>query len=185
MEAANHAGLSNVLGSSRCIKCSGAYLSLLIPFALAGITLVAFLLLCKLTVTVGSINGLIFYANIIAVNRSIWTAKCPTIFIAWLNLDLGIETCFYDRIDTCTYVRAWLQFVFPLYMWVSYSWHNSHSQSLVWRMQLPLHAKFQSLHASVHLKSLLLTHTYSLPVAIYNYVVEIFTGSYGLHVYGI
>ena len=113
-------GLSNVLGSSRCTVCSGAYLSLLIPFALAGIALVVFLLLCKLTVTVGSINGLIFYANIIAVNHSVLLPSGEqnvlTIFIAWLNLDLGIETCFYDGMDT--YARTWLQFAFPLYVWV-------------------------------------------------------------------
>ena len=112
-------GLSNVLGSSRCTECSGAYLSLLIPFALAGIALAAFLLLCKLTVTVGSINGLIFYANIIAVNYSVLLPSGEqnvlTIFIAWLNLDLGIETCFYDGMDT--YARTWLQFAFPLYVW--------------------------------------------------------------------
>ena len=113
-------GLSNVLGSSRCIKCSGAFLSLLIPFALAGIALVAFLLACKMTVTVGSINGLIFYANIIAVNHSLFLPSeqqsVLAIFIAWLNLDLGIETCFYDGMDT--YARTWLQFAFPLYVWV-------------------------------------------------------------------
>ena len=112
-------GLSNVLGSSRCIKCSGVYLSLLIPFAVAGIALVAFLLLCKLTVTVGSINGLIFYANIIAVNHSVFLPSGQqsvlTIFIAWLNLDMGIETCFYDGMDA--YARTWLQFAFPLYVW--------------------------------------------------------------------
>ena len=111
--------LSNVQGSSRCIKCSGAYLSLLIPFALAGIALVAFLLLCKLTVTVGSSHELIFYANIIAVNHSVFLPSGQennlTIFIAWLNLDLGIETCFYDGMDT--YARTWLQFAFPLYVW--------------------------------------------------------------------
>ena len=39
-----------------------------------------------------------------------------TIFIAWLNLDLGIETCFYDGMDT--YGRVWLQFVFPVYVWM-------------------------------------------------------------------
>ena len=113
-------GLSNVLGSSHCIKCSGAYLSLMIPFALAGIALVAFLLICKMTVTVGSINGLIFYANIIAVNHSVFLPSgqrnALTIFIAWLNLDVGIETCFYDGMDT--YARTWLQFAFPLYVWV-------------------------------------------------------------------
>ena len=37
------------------------------------------------------------------------------IFIAWLNLDVGIETCYYNGMDT--YGRTWLQFVFPLYVW--------------------------------------------------------------------
>ena len=38
------------------------------------------------------------------------------IFIAWLNLDLGIETCFFHGVDI--YSKLWLQFVFPLYVWV-------------------------------------------------------------------
>ena len=36
-------------------------------------------------------------------------------FIAWLNLDLGIETCFYPGMTA--YAKVWLQFVFPLYIW--------------------------------------------------------------------
>ena len=39
-----------------------------------------------------------------------------TIFIAWLNLDLGIETCFYDGMDACAY--TWLQYLFPFYLWL-------------------------------------------------------------------
>ena len=95
---------SLALGSSRCLKCENAYLSLIIPLALFGIALVIFLFILKLTVAIGTINGLIFYANVIAVN---WSTFFPsegnnilTIFIAWLNLDLGIETCFYDGMDT-------------------------------------------------------------------------------------
>ena len=60
-------GFSLVFGSSKCLKCSNSYLSLL---ALAGIVLVVFLLILKLTVAVGTINGLIFYANIVSVNRA-------------------------------------------------------------------------------------------------------------------
>ena len=37
------------------------------------------------------------------------------VFIAWLNLDLGIETCFYDGLDG--YAKTWLQLVFPVYIW--------------------------------------------------------------------
>ena len=38
------------------------------------------------------------------------------VFIAWLNLDLGIETCFYNGMNT--YVKTWLQFAFPLFIWL-------------------------------------------------------------------
>ena len=38
------------------------------------------------------------------------------VFIAWVNLDLGISTCFYNGMDT--YAKTWLQFVFPLYILV-------------------------------------------------------------------
>ncbi len=111
--------LSLVLGSSRCLQCSNTYLSLLAAFAFAGIALVLFLLVLRLTVAVGTVNGLIFYANIIAVNSKVFlppqATNVLTVFIAWLNLDLGIETCFYNEMDA--YVKTWLQFVFPLYVW--------------------------------------------------------------------
>ena len=112
-------GFSVVFGSSKCLKCSNSYLSLLIAFALAGIVLVVFLLMLKLTVSVGTINGLIFYANIVSVNRAqlfpSGETNILTVFIAWVNLDLGIETCFFDGMDA--YSKAWLQYAFPVYVW--------------------------------------------------------------------
>ena len=39
-----------------------------------------------------------------------------SVVIAWLNLDLGIETCFYSGLDA--YAKTWLQFVFPIYIWL-------------------------------------------------------------------
>ena len=111
-------GLSLVLGSNRCLPCSNSYLSLLIVFAVAGVILVLFLLSCKLTVASGTINGLVFYANVVFLNKSTFFpagARNPlTIFIAWLNFDLGIEICFYNGMDA--YAKMWLQFVFPLYV---------------------------------------------------------------------
>ena len=78
-----------------------------------------FLLVLRLTVAVGTVNGLIFYTNIIAVNSKAFlqpqTTNVLTVFTAWLNLDLGIETCFYNGMDV--YVKTWLQFLFPLYVW--------------------------------------------------------------------
>ena len=112
-------GLSLAVGSSKCIQCSNLYILLVIPFALAGIALVLLLLIFKLTVAAGTINGLIFYANIVTVNRAIFfppnQTNILTVFIAWLNLDLGIETCLFDGLDA--YAKTWLQFIFPLYIW--------------------------------------------------------------------
>ena len=111
-------GLSLSLGSSRCRPCSNNWLALLIGFAIAGVALVAFLLKLNFTVAVGTFNGLIFYANIFAANRAIFfphdETKLLTVFIAWLNLDFGFETCFYDGMDG--YVKTWLQLAFPLYV---------------------------------------------------------------------
>ena len=115
-------GLSLALGSNNCIQCNdSSYLALIIPFAGAGFGLVALLMVLNLTVSVGTINGLIFYASIVKISEStgIFFPKGPipvlSQFIAWLNLDLGIETCFYPGMTA--YVKVWLQFVFPLYIW--------------------------------------------------------------------
>ena len=110
---------SLILGSSRCMQCSNSSLALLPVFLLAGIALVLLLLVLRLTVAAGTINGLIFYANIVRVNSEIFhqpqTTNVLTVFIAWLNLDLGIETCFYNGMDA--YTKMWLQFLFPFYVW--------------------------------------------------------------------
>ena len=78
-----------------------------------------FLLLLQLTVAKGTINGLIFYANTVKMNNHVFFPpqqdNILTVFIAWLNLDLGIETCFYDGMDV--YIYMWLQYVFPFYVW--------------------------------------------------------------------
>ena len=111
---------SLTLGSLHCMPCSNAYLALIIPFALAGIALVVILFLLRLTVAVGTLNGLIFYANIIQANHQTFFPREMinffTVFIAWLNLDLGIETCFYDGMSV--YAYSWLQFLFPFYVWL-------------------------------------------------------------------
>jgi hypothetical protein len=117
-------GYSTVLGSSRCERCSNQYLILLVPIAIAGFCLVIALTLLNLTIAEGTLSGLIFYANVIECNSSFFIpssdhSSFPTsvlrVFIAWINLDLGIVTCFFDGMDE--YTESWLQFAFPLYIW--------------------------------------------------------------------
>ena len=112
--------LSIMLGSNRCGTCSNWYLFLLPVFALAGIVLLAVLMFLNLSVSVGTINGLLFYANMVKLNEAFFfpNGNVPVVsqFISWLNLDLGIEVCLFDGLDG--YLNTWLQFVFPAYLFL-------------------------------------------------------------------
>ena len=113
-------GLSLTLGSNQCETCENKYLTLLSAFIIAGIGLVVLLLISSFTVSVGSTNGLLFYANIVKLNEAVLFpngVRLPVLtqFISWLNLDLGIQTCFFNGLNG--YWKTWLQFVFPLYIW--------------------------------------------------------------------
>ena len=94
-------GLSLSLGSSRCLPCPSYWPALLIAIAiaaiLAGIALVTLLLLLNMTVAVGTLNGLIFYVNIVYANSNILLPfrkrNFITVIISSLNLELEIDTC--------------------------------------------------------------------------------------------
>ena len=96
---------SLAIGSSRCIECHNSHnVALLLAFAAAGVLLVFFILALNLTVTQGLINGVIFYANIVWAYKIIlfpadiganYLFTFLYVFIAWLNLDFGIEICFF------------------------------------------------------------------------------------------
>ena len=139
-------GLSLMLGSSQCGQCTNNHIALIIPFAVAGIALVAFVIALNLTVSVGTINGLIFYANVIKIYEPIFfpSGSIPFLsqFISWLNLDLGITTCFYYNMDSCS--KTWLQFIFPAYVWlilifiIILSRYSSKVVQLVGRQAIPV-----------------------------------------------
>ena len=116
-------GLSLQLGGNKCIQCNNNYIALLIMFAVLGILLAAAIKLLDLTVTSGTINGLIFYANVVWRNNAILFSLQDrqnigyyiiTLPIAWINLDFGIETCFSENLNQLT--KTGLQFVFPVYI---------------------------------------------------------------------
>ena len=112
-------GLSTVFSSFHCQHCSNVYLLIIIPIAIGGIVLVLLLFVLNLTVTDGTINGFILYVNIISINTPLFFAELnhftPTYtFISLANLDLGIQTCFYNGMDD--YAKMWLQLAFPFYL---------------------------------------------------------------------
>ena len=112
-------GLALILGSSKCQSCSNMYLLLILPFLATGVLLVIVLGRLDLTVASGTMNGVLFYANVVKASSnaliSTSVSKYFMILSAWLNLDLGIETCFYSHLDMFWKV---LQFAFPIYIWL-------------------------------------------------------------------
>ena len=111
-------GFSLALGSHRCILCpNNNYIALIVPIVLGTVLLVILIKVLDLTVAKGTLNGLIFYANIIWANQSILFPTSETkdtlyyinhVFIAWLNLDFGIETCFIKDLDA--FGKTWFHF---------------------------------------------------------------------------
>ena len=124
---------SLLLGGYECADCSGSTYKgvlLFLAFIAIGIVLVILLLGLDLTVSTGMVNGLIFYSNIVYLNSDTMlpitrgensthllnTVRILSTFQAWMNLDFGIGTCFFDGYNT--YISTWMQFVFPLYIWL-------------------------------------------------------------------
>ncbi len=112
---------SLLLGGDKCGDCSdNSYLAFIAVFAASGVLLIVFIFLTQMTVTTGTINGLIFYANILNSNQSVFFPedffRGYQVFISWLNLNFGFETCFFNGMNQVSY--SGLQFVFPVYMWL-------------------------------------------------------------------
>ena len=110
---------SAVFGSLNCQYCSNIYLLLTIPIAIIGFIFVFLLFYLNLTITTGTINTFVLYANIVSINFAIFFPQTNGFipaytFISLANLDLGIQTCFYNGMDD--YAKMWLQLVFPFYL---------------------------------------------------------------------
>ena len=108
-------GLCLMLATSKCEVCSDIHLLLIIALALAGIGLVILIPFFNITIAVGTINGLIFYSNLLPTIYFTHPSAL-TVFISWINLDLGIETCFYNGMTS--QAKLLLQLVFPAYMFL-------------------------------------------------------------------
>ena len=123
---------SLLLGGYECADCSGSTYKgvlLFLAFVAIGIVLIILLLGLDLTVSTGMVNGLIFYFDIVYLNSDTMlpitrgensthllnAVRILSTFQAWMNLDFGISTCFFDGYNT--YISTWMQFVFPLYIW--------------------------------------------------------------------
>ena len=115
--------LSRVFGSFSCKDCSNTRtIRVVIGYAFCGVALIALLFILNLTISVGTIDSLVFYANIAMANHissffpEQFSSSFLYKFISLLNMDSGTESCFYDGMST--YTLSWILFVFPFYIWL-------------------------------------------------------------------
>ena len=90
------------LGSSNCIECiDNKYVALILPFVFGVLILILVIKVLDLTVRHGTLNGIVFYANVVWAHRNIFfhDYKVVETFVGWLNLELGIDTCFIEGLD--------------------------------------------------------------------------------------
>ena len=112
-------GYSLVLGTSTCKKCTNTHLLFIVLIMLTGILLVAFLFVSNLTVTTGTINGIILFVNIVEMNGHLFGLHNRLVepllsYLIITNLGVCFEMCFFNGMDI--YVKKWLQLAFPGYL---------------------------------------------------------------------
>ena len=106
------------LDQTSCVICDRIWPLYTVFITLAalilGLCIVVIILFLNLTITSGTINGFIFSANILKAIFPFPSQMFPTYLVTFLNLDIGLNICYYDGLDI--YVKTWLELGFPLYL---------------------------------------------------------------------
>ena len=118
-------GLSVVFGSTECHHCSNTWIATISIYLVAGPLFIYLLFSLRLTLTTGTLNGIIFYVQaancglidvlrLYHYNSSIKQLSSLVIFIlSVLNIEPGIPLCFYNGMTELW--KTGLNFAFPLY----------------------------------------------------------------------
>jgi hypothetical protein len=116
-------GLTTSFGSSRCIECPKTWLKnfamIVIVHIVTGVAIVTFMLVLNLTVAVGTYNGILFYANIVATNMDTYFFPFQhpnpiTVLVSWLNFEIGFDICVFE--DMTSAEKELAQLIFPIYI---------------------------------------------------------------------
>ena len=166
---------SVVFGSSGCYKCSNKWLWTILLYVVAGPLLIYLLYALRLTLTTGTLNGIIFYgqaANVgvlevllLYTDRHHALTRFISIFLSFLNLNVGFPLCFYDGMTDLW--KGGLSLVFPIYLLIIVVVLIILSRYSTWLSNRISHSSVQVLVTVVHLSfsKLLLT------------IIDVFTSS--------
>jgi predicted outer membrane repeat protein len=120
-------GKTAVFGSYECLTCSDWWLLTILLYALAGPLIICLLYAFNITLTVGTFNGIIFFAqlancgiydilnmSLIDVDQEPYFVRFCIIVLSFLNLGIGFPVCFYHKMNEI--IKIGLTLVFPLYL---------------------------------------------------------------------
>lgn len=114
-------GFSSTLGTdTTCYECSNLWLLTIPLFLITGVALVLVLFLLRLTISAGTINGIIFNVNIFVALDVASYSRLPVLLrplyigVNLLALSLGFPLCFHS--DMTELEKAFLNFLFPSYL---------------------------------------------------------------------
>ena len=176
---------SVVFGSRECYKCSNKWLWTILLYVVAGPLLIYLLYALRLTLTAGTLNGIIFYAQaanvgvlevlLLYTDHHHALTRFILIFLSFLNLNLGFPLCLYDGMTELW--KAGLSLVFPVYLLTIVVILIILSRYSTWLSNRISHSSVQVLVTVVHLSfsNLLLTIIYRL-----SYTLQINIIVYGI-----
>ena len=115
-------GFSLSIGSSHCVRCKNTWpvilVGILVLVFVYGVILVTVILVLDLTVAVGTINGLLFYANVVGSdsNAFLQFKQFPYLImiLKWLNMSVSVDTCFIKGMNGL--IQTWIEILFPAYV---------------------------------------------------------------------
>lgn len=111
---------STIFGSNRCWECSDRTLFWIPVFAVAGVFIIIVIAFLDISVADGCVTGFLFYCNCLNYFLLHILPTPPTSYfflpVSWMNLELGIESCFYSGMSDLS--RFGLRLIFPTYLYV-------------------------------------------------------------------
>ena len=147
---------SAVFGSSECKLCSNFWIFTIIGYAIIGPVLIYILFALQLTLTTGTINGIIFYAQVASAGLLQFMSQsssklyliCNSI-LSFLNLSLGFPLCFYNGMNQLW--KTGLSLAFPVYLLTIVAVIIIISRYSTWLSNRTSHLSIQVLVTVVHL----------------------------------
>ena len=116
-------GYSRLLGEAfECKKdCDSSNIPyILLASLIIGVLVFVIIISLNLTVTKGTLNGLLVYTMVIQTHRSYFPEKLSPfgqfcwVFISWINFTFGFKVCFYKGMDS--YEQTWIYFANVFYV---------------------------------------------------------------------